>query len=182
MIKYVSIDIETTGLDPDKCQIIEFGAVIDSGYPLDKLPRFRRLMQYERFYGEPHALSMHAVLFEAIAAKSKDCCHPDYLMMEFGNWLVSHGYSSHEKVVVAGKNFGSFDLQFLRRLDRFDYVKFHHRFIDPGMLRWSGKGGIPSLGEMLLGLGLSTGVGHTAVEDALDVIRVIRHHFGVNDA
>ena len=42
-MKYVSIDIETTGLHEDECDIIEFGAVIDDlrvMAPISKLPVF----------------------------------------------------------------------------------------------------------------------------------------------
>ena len=51
---YVSIDIETTGLDPDTCQILEIGAVWDDWTkPIDQLPTYRRLVVHSEYRGTP---------------------------------------------------------------------------------------------------------------------------------
>ena len=64
MRPYVSIDIETTGLDWRTCQIIEIGAVIDDfKTAIVDLPTFRCYVDQGLFYGEPFALSMHAEIF-----------------------------------------------------------------------------------------------------------------------
>ena len=50
---YVSIDIETTGVDPKIHDIVEFGAVIDdlaNPQPLDKLPRFHALFKKDNYF------------------------------------------------------------------------------------------------------------------------------------
>ena len=42
-MKYISIDIETTGLDPENCQILSIGAVIEdtlNQLPFEELPTF----------------------------------------------------------------------------------------------------------------------------------------------
>jgi len=40
--KYVSLDIETTGLNPENCQVLEIGAVIDDGTtPIEDCPTFQ---------------------------------------------------------------------------------------------------------------------------------------------
>lgn len=65
---YVSIDIETTGLDPDTCQILEFGAIIDDWKtPINKLPVFRRVLLYEKVSGSPFAMALNASLLKFIA-------------------------------------------------------------------------------------------------------------------
>ena len=47
-MKYLSLDIETTGLDPNIHQIIEIGAVLEySHLPVDELPSFRILIKHK---------------------------------------------------------------------------------------------------------------------------------------
>ena len=78
-MKYVSIDLETTGLDPETCDIIEIGAVIDdleargeqgeARLPIKDLPKFHAYVVKESYQGEPYALSMHPKIFKRIATK-----------------------------------------------------------------------------------------------------------------
>jgi oligoribonuclease (3'-5' exoribonuclease) len=54
----VFIDIETTGLNPDPCDIIEIGAVIDDWLePLELQPLFHCYIKQQQYKGEPYALS-----------------------------------------------------------------------------------------------------------------------------
>ena len=63
---YVSIDIETTGLDPETCQILEIGAVLDDWTkPIDELPVYHRLVYHKEYRGSAYALAMNANLLEA---------------------------------------------------------------------------------------------------------------------
>ncbi|MEN6367617.1 MAG: hypothetical protein ABFC88_12455 [Thermoguttaceae bacterium] len=72
-LPYVSIDIETTGLDPETCQTLEVGAVIDDWKsPIDQLPRFRRVFAYETVCGSPMAMSINATLLKLIANAPKE--------------------------------------------------------------------------------------------------------------
>ena len=51
---YVLIDIETTGINPDVCQILEIGAIYDDGTkPIDTLPIFHRYVCHNTYIGEP---------------------------------------------------------------------------------------------------------------------------------
>jgi DNA polymerase III epsilon subunit-like protein len=68
-MKYVSIDIETTGLDREKCEILSIGAVIEdtsNPLPIDELPKYHVAIKRNGFYGEPTALTMNAGLIGAI--------------------------------------------------------------------------------------------------------------------
>ena len=61
-MKYVSIDIETTGLDPETCQIIQIGAVIEdteNPVPVENLPSFKCLVEHPQYTGSPFALVMN---------------------------------------------------------------------------------------------------------------------------
>ena len=58
-MKYVSIDIETTGLDPETCQILQVGAVIEDTQnllPLEELPKFNCIVEHPAYTGSPYAL------------------------------------------------------------------------------------------------------------------------------
>ena len=178
-LKYVSIDIETTGLDPETCQILEFGAIIeDWKSPVANLPRFRRVLKYDEIVGEPYGLSMNAELLKFIGSTPVGgdiLCHPNDLEESFTLWLLGNGFSL-KNVQAAGKNFGTFDLQFLRRL--FRTVTFNHRVIDPGLLYWRDEdAGLPSTKVCMERAEIEGKVAHTAVEDAEAVIKMIRYYW-----
>ena len=90
-MKYVSIDIETTGLNPDKCQIIEFAAVVDDlqdQQPIEKLPKFQTYIRHESYTGEPYALAMHSNIFKKLAKfPDDDIVEADSLFAAFVNFL-----------------------------------------------------------------------------------------------
>ena len=122
-MKYVSIDIETTGLNHDICNIIEFAAVVDDlkiQRPLDSLPKFQTYILQDHYIGEPYALGMHAAIFKKIDNWQKEdinICSTAELMPRFHTFLTTlAGYTAADgilKINVAGKNFGNFDSKFL---------------------------------------------------------------------
>ena len=145
-MKFVSIDIETTGLDPETCDVIEIGAIIDTDNetPLRELPQFRFLVYRDTYQGEPYALAMHPKLFKEIVDNKVNGCWPapqeDYTRVygqpfdfarTFGYWLDQNGVDPMN-FVVAGKNFANFDARFLSKM--IDYgtdIRWHHRILDP---------------------------------------------------
>jgi hypothetical protein len=64
-MKYVSIDIETTGIDKDWCDIIEFGAILEdteNHKSYEQAPQFHRYLKPPRpegYRGELYAINMH---------------------------------------------------------------------------------------------------------------------------
>ena len=188
-MKYISIDIETTGLDPDMHDIVEFGAIIDDldddspSHPIFHCyfePPFNG-----NFIGSPYALSMHAEKFERIAHPQPGnlIISPKLLGDHFRDWLLvnSFEYNSHGSfkvsIVAAGKNFGSFDLQFLKRKSNLlDFVDIHYRMIDPCILYYEpGDIMLPSMDKCLERAGIDKTVTHNAVDDAMDIVKLIRH-------
>jgi len=176
---YVSIDIETTGLDPDTCQILEIGAVWDNWTkPIDELPTYRRLVAHSEYRGNAFALALNAALLKRLSGEREPWfLDPDEVADDFAIWLRSCGWDGQTALTAAGKNFASFDRQFLRRLPRFEQVvKLRHRTLDPAILFWH-----PNEDEELPGsktcyerAGINTNVAHTAVEDAQAVVRLVR--------
>lgn len=198
-MRYCSIDIETTGLDSENCDMVEFAAVVDDltqQQPIEKLPKFQRYIYQPLYQGEPYALSMHKDLFLKLAkwqqGKERDIqvCTPKNLMEEFYLFLKDY-YVAHLnpkfsmgntiKVLAAGKNFATFDIRFIEKLPQLDSfpVEFSHRVVDPAMLYLNPAidSGPPSMFECMKRAGIGGEVAHTALEDALMVISLLRKKF-----
>lgn len=177
--KYVSIDIETLGLDPETCDIIEFGAVLDDlESPLETLPAYHTyLVKKDNLYcGQPFAMSMHPTILHRIAKREGGYTYmyPHQLDQQFNQWLSGKGVVG--KIVIAGKNFANFDLQFLKKIGFGSETQYHHRILDLGSLFFEvGKDIIPpDSKECMRRANVDGEVAHTAVEDALAVVRCIR--------
>jgi DNA polymerase III epsilon subunit-like protein len=179
-MKYVSIDLETTGLDWETCQVLEFGAVIDDEVtPIDQLPTFQRIIRRDEVIGSPYAMWLNAELLMKIANADKlpteRFCTEHDLGPQFADWLGKNGIDP-DHVVAAGKNFASFDANFLRRVSSFERcVHFKYRVLDPAQLFvLPTDTELPSTAECLRRAGLPDDVAHTAVEDALAVVKLLR--------
>lgn len=191
-MNFISIDIETTGLNPNNSQILEFGAVVVNNWKI--VGTFEKKIYREKIFGEPFALSMNHKLIKEIAnAKQSEAeawennlvyeedladCFYQYLR------LYKH-YDVEERTpiqfVAAGKNFGPFDLQFLKRIDNWDSkFKVHHRILDPAILYYDSnydKTCLPNfeLCKKRSGLFPNDEVKHRALKDAEDVAALIIH-------
>ncbi|REJ65587.1 MAG: 3'-5' exonuclease [Planctomycetota bacterium] len=179
---YVSIDIETTGLDPERSQVIEIGAVIDDGMNhLEECPTFHCYLEQGYVVGEPYAVSMHPTIFRRIATKEEGFTYlPSWQVAgEFQKWLQKHGLNpADEKIVVAGKNYAKFDARHLSKLTKWDeYIQVHHRILDPAPLYWRPEIDgflLPDTNTCMERAGIAGDVSHTAVEDARMVALLIR--------
>lgn len=178
-MKYLSIDIEATGL-AENCQIIEFAMI-----PFDT--QLKRLE-------EPLARTMyiHCPSFEDL----RDSLDPwvrehnekiirkasseGLMLSEFKEFLIKYlespevrQYFGNQKVVLFGKSMTAIDLPFLTRDLGWEFMRkyFHHRnldlsgigyaLIDMGLLPM----GMDSGTNMMNYLGMGS-VAHTALEDA----------------
>lgn len=179
---YVSIDIATTGLNPENCQVLEIGAVIDDGVtPIEDCPTFHCYVDHNLILGEPFAVSMHPTILRRIATHEEGYTYLQSweVSTRFRDFLKAHGLDpENEKIVVAGKNFASFDARFLRELTGWEkYIKVRHRILDPAALYWQPEiDGVelPDTMTCMRRAGISGEVAHTAVEDATMVVRLIR--------
>ena len=179
---YVSIDIETTGLNPENCQILEIGAVIDDGTtPIEDCPTFHCYVEHGLILGEPFAVSMHATILRRIATREEGYIYLSVwdVAFRFRDFLRDNGLDpENEKIVVAGKNYANFDARFLSKLTSWDkHIKTHHRILDPAALYWQPEiDGVelPDTKTCMDRAGIDGEVAHTAVEDAQTVVRLIR--------
>lgn len=191
-MKYVSIDIETTGVNPLVNDIIEFAAVIDdtnAKVPIENLPKFHRYIKKEGTYNfDAQAVVMHKRIFEKILQNGDDCIYIDDLMYAFGNFLQDNDISPNRygKIAlnVAGKNFGSFDYQFLKekiKQENWNNIIFRSRFIDPAILYFENEDyALPDLETCVKRYQRQSGQkynwdNHTALDDAMEVIKLVRY-------
>ena len=68
-MKYLSIDIETSGLDPENNQILSIGAIVedtDNKLSFDEIPKFHVCILADQLIGSPFALQMNKELIEAM--------------------------------------------------------------------------------------------------------------------
>jgi DNA polymerase III epsilon subunit-like protein len=188
----VSFDIETTGLEPGKHSIIELGAVIeDFETPVEDLPEFRCLIDNDDIVGSPYALGMHVDtgLLKELQDPSEDTLvlKPKQVAPIFKNWMIRNGVDfetednvracSTARPVAAGKNVASFDIPHVETLPDWEkHIRFHHRVLDPGSMYFDPEkdNTPPDLPTCLERAGLDDEVAHTAVQDSLDVCRLIR--------
>ncbi len=168
-MKYISIDIETSGLDPEKHQILEFAAVLEdteNQAPLLQLPTFHRLIRWNDITVSNYCRRMHYQLFEDIDKGAGICTTIDQLSGHFCSWLNSNKVPLDYN--VAGANFGGFDGLFLKKVP--DFPPWFYRVIEVGSMYFDSKSDrLPGLDEIV-----SEVVTHRALEDALDVIKAIR--------
>lgn len=191
-MKFLSIDIETTGLDPQKNQILEFGAIaIDTSYPtVPYIADFRAVFIHQELTGNPIALTMNAELINEIntVLKNKDFNYDlrqntikhnnevyvrnsEEFQSYFDEWLESIGFT--ERLTLAGKNLASFDLKFIEAAGI--KIKYRHRMIDPAILYvdWEKDETLPDLQQCLDRAGIVKSVEHTSLADAIDVAELV---------
>lgn len=167
----ISMDLETTGLDPNTCQILEIAAFCDKG-------QFHCYIDNDLIQGEPYALHMNREILKMIAEHKELLVHPDAVARVFVKWLDT---VSNRKVTIAGKNFAAFDKIFLDKLPGWREMSkkhFHHRIIDVGNLYWEpgiDDDTLPDL-KMCMHRALMIGnVPHTALSDAVIVHKLVKH-------
>lgn len=222
---YVSVDIETTGLNPEKCQILSIGAVVENTnnlLPLEELPTFHCAILHNEIHGELFALNMNKDLMSKIVeyqtAKgeaAKEAVEKKYNMIfrkekdavvEFWKFLIRSKVIEFDleldrhiqwdvenecsypligpntpvsHITVAGKNV-QFDLSFLVRLPRWkQLLKVRQRVIDPTVYYtdWQNDEALPNLSTCKTRAGFDGHVSHDAVDDSLDIIKLIRKQY-----
>ena len=202
-MKYLSIDLETTGLDSKHNQILEFGAVLEDTnniLPLDELPTFHAYIThpYGRITGDIYALNLNAGIIEKLKNQKELEEQYNFVKVEdlaerFLFWLSQQGfeiktknegqpneYKYSETLTVAGKNFSGFDKMFLNEVPNFNkLIKIRHRVIDPSILfiDWKNDNAPPSLDNCKVRAGIEGVVTHLAVDDAKDVIKLLRKSY-----
>lgn len=194
---YCSIDIETTGLNPEICDILQFAAVLDdlnNPKPIEQLPSFQTcFIKDGPIVGDPMALSMHGTILKQIAHaqhKKLEYCEetnqrfmniehlPDALACFLSKNNFPQDKKGRLKVTVAGKNVAGFDLRFLNsKIKDWGIISLYQRVLDPAILYLDHENdtAVPDMKTCMERAGISGEVAHTALEDALTVVRLLRY-------
>lgn len=109
---YISCDIETSGLDPENCDILSIGAIIeDTGkkLPLEEIPKFHCGIIHHQIKGSPFALNMNMDLINNISnyisgteetrlqleeVSGMQFIRKDDVVERFYWWLIDNGLAS----------------------------------------------------------------------------------------
>ena len=95
-MKYVVFHLETGGLNPFEHSILELGAIVEDTekkYPLDEIPKFQSLIQYDVYRGDAMALYRNRELLLQISKnenKKKMILTLDNLAATLYAWLSKH--------------------------------------------------------------------------------------------
>lgn len=187
IMKYISLDLETTAFEPYAGVILEVGVVFDDlDKPLSEAQTFTAIPKLDTSLSfSPNTLHWYleseggSDLLRQFTGSQKRGTNPTLGgIFDQIEKMATDFFGEGQKFLLAGKNVG-FDL---------DWIEYHvgnyfinlasHRKIDVGnlYLRKTDKD-VPSLEECKVRAGLSGEVRHRALEDALDVCALIRAHF-----
>lgn len=186
-VRYLSLDLETSGSNPRRHQILEMAVVIENTrqpLPLAELPAFRRVVQHPEYVGTAGALALNARLLAELAQKTPnpERCTPEELLPQLHAFLVAQQFTPDATgliaVTVAGKNVASFDLGFLKELPGWGtLVRADPAMLDPAAfyLNWHKDSRLPTMAVCKARAGFDDReVAHEALADALDVVRLLR--------
>lgn len=220
---YVSIDIETSGLNSDSNHVLSIGAIIEDTtkkLPYEELPKFNAIVLQNNIQGSPRAITMNKEIISLMGdyLEGTDVVREllnnnsgykfyteDEVVKHFFDFLFVNGFGydlitgaptirrvdgktlpmigSNTKPItinVAGKNFGTFDKLFLEELPWWKkLIRTRSRVIDPSVLfvDWSNDDALPSLTKCKERANIEGIVTHNALEDAWDVIELLRKHY-----
>jgi len=186
-MRYLSLDLETSGPNPHRHQILELAAVVEDAKhprPLAELPSFRRLIKHPEITGTAGALALNARLLAELARKepNSELCTVAELLPHLREWLMNQGFKPDKnncvRVTMAGKNIASYDLGFLRELPGWGMlVGAEPAMLDPAAfyLNWRKDSRLPTMAICKARARFNDReVAHEALADALDVVRLLR--------
>jgi DNA polymerase III epsilon subunit-like protein len=218
-MKYVSIDIETSGLNYDMNHVLSIGAIIEdtnNKLPYEELPKFNAIVLQNNIQGSPRAITMNKEIIslmgeylegtdEVRGVLNNNSGYQFYeeenVIKEFYTFLWCNGFSAMDSLSthvngklmpiidskakpitlnVAGKNFGTFDKLFLQELPWWQkLIRTRQRILDPAILcvDWVNDTSLPSLTTCKERMNVEGIVTHNALEDAWDVIELLRKFY-----
>lgn len=220
---YVSIDIETSGLNHDMNHVLSIGAIIEDTnkkLPFEEIPKFNAIVLQNNIQGSPRAITMNKEIISLMGEylegtnevrnvlnnnSGYQFFEEDEVVKEFYCFLdkngLGHGLTNsggYAQVVdgvtrpmingatkpitlnVAGKNFGTFDKLFLAELPWWQkLIRTRQRVLDPAILcvDWTNDTSLPSLTTCKERMNVEGIVTHNALEDAWDVIEILRKFY-----
>jgi hypothetical protein len=185
-MKYCSIAVATTGLNPRSNDVLEFSAIIEDTHHLKLLencPKIQRWIDKEFYRGNPQALASSSHIFTKICElrekKSKRLIISDDLSIHFANLLRPHfteGSIFKRPITIAGKNFATFDNLFLSRLKNFKNIPLNPRILDPSnfFIDWENDNEPPTFVECKRRCGINPDLPADTMALAWNIIEILR--------
>jgi oligoribonuclease (3'-5' exoribonuclease) len=169
--QFVAIDLETTGLDTQRDQILQIGAVAFDPKTEEQV-EFMTLVKHDRYEGDAYALQMNANILWQLARED----HPReaVAIRMLGEFLDKLTFSP---TYAVGFNVGQFDIAFLRKAGL--KGRFHHRCIDLTTLFLDPKTGEPGNSHNTSMEHFKREVTHDALQDARDAAELFRRKWKV---
>lgn len=178
----LSLDIETTGLDPLKHGTIQLGGMIfdTSGRVMKDV---ELMINFENYVWTNFCLKLHYDLIKPYLFDGKEFdCTPENALGIF-KAAFEQFWPASQKLIVCGKN-PSFDVGFVSNLPdgkRFVRENFDHRLIDPAHWYMRSSDTKPPALQACKGRAIEEGckawesdaVKHTALADAYDVAHLV---------
>ena len=169
---FYSLDIETTGVNPETDQILEVAILEVDSTDFSILRTLHFYVRNERLEGSPYAINMNKDIIDKIVSGEVDSYFPSNVSKLVLDFLPD------SKVTFAGKNVTTFDIPFLKKY--VPELQYHHRSIDPTILFFDPQVDItlPDLSKCKVRAGLSPNVSHTAIDDAKDIVDLLKFYYG----
>lgn len=192
-MKYLSLDIETTGVDEQICQILQVSCIVEDTnlkLPFDELPKFNVYFKHKTYtFDSATPVSMHHHLIKEVEKYGVNLSvflippidiihnHTKTRRNPFAEFIQDN--FGEESVTLAGKNVISFDVRFLKHNKLLSGIRFKHRAIDPSILYidWKNDKSLPDSQTMFDRAELDTTVAHDAMDDAWQIIRCLRKFY-----
>lgn len=179
-MKYISIDIKTTGANPETCQIIEFSAVLDDlskKWNIKDMPKVCFCIYHNSIHGELDYLISNKNILEKIKnTKSKDRITIEMLPKLFIDWAYANGFSFNEKITLAGNGLGSDAFLFLRKIKSWNFELFNKKILDPSVfwLNPETDKEIPNLDLCLNRIKVKDNISSDTLENACSIVFATR--------
>lgn len=166
---FVAIDIETSGRNPKYHKVLELGAI---AWGPEVTRDFQCFVEWRDVNWCSETFKFHGTEGVNRLMLGHPRVAPTGVSYNFIKWL---DLIVGPKVIV-GKNFGGFDRQFLMAMGGFKEEDLDYRYLDVGSICFDPitDNCIPSTYGCLKVAGLDTLVKHTALEDCLALLKVVK--------
>lgn len=157
-MRLVALDLETTGTDPEKDQVLQIGMLCFDADTAEIVGEFEIDVRHQRYSGDAYALYLNREILGRLRDPNHGVPWVAARFLVFDQ-LEAWGFSRENKPHAVGFNVGTFDLRF-----GFAHL-FHRRTVEIGSLLMRAMGSSAPVSSKEFQEFCSLEVAHTALED-----------------
>lgn len=183
-MKYLAIDIETTGLDPDVDQLLMASFILadteDVKTPVENLPSITIAFHYDRisFSYKAYSIVTELAFMEEYKKRIQNgtTVSFDGASQSLRQFLSDNGVDIYTKHTLAGKNLMAFDIPFIDKIGM-RWFKYHYRCLEPANFYTMANDTVmPNLEECCRRAGIvyDKAKAHESLYDAQLIVELIR--------